>query len=214
VGRTPILSVVAAIVIALAVCSEAAASSVPRGTLSQAEYQQFLKTEQAEAHLGHGAITQVARRTCSGLTNISRVTRTQHAECEASFVFFYRLIEFTTAFAGCGKDSTKLAERRCLQRTIRTLAWSTNRFLTTDSASRKAALQRGFGGKCLDYLILTPPQKSAMNRLASGLHGLNRALTVGNAATLVAAARQFTTDMSVARRTLFVSATVKVCRHE
>ena len=214
VRRTSILIVMTAIVVAFAICATAAASSVPRGVLSQAEYQELLTTEKAEAHLGHGAITQVAQHDCRGLTNISRLTRTQHAECEAAFVFFYRFVNFTTAFTGCNKDSTKLAERRCLERTTKTLSWSTSRFLTTDSASRNAALQRGFGGKCLDYLILTPPQKTAMKGLASGLHGLYRALVVSNAAALVTAAKQFTAATSMARKALFVTATVKVCRHE
>ncbi len=212
--RTSILIVLTAIVVAVAICATAGASSVPRGVLSQAEYQEFLTTANAEAHLGHGAITLVAQRDCRGLTNISRLTRTQHAECEAAFVFFYRFVNFITVFTGCDRDSTKPAERRCLERATKTLSWSTSRFLTTDSASRNAALQRGFGGKCLDYLILTPPQKSAIKRLASGLQSLHRALVISNAAALVTAARQFTTDMSVAREALFVTATVKVCRHE
>ena len=212
--RTSILIVMTAIMVALAICATAAASSVPRGVLSQAEYQELVTTEKAEAHLGHGAITQVAQRDCRGLTNVSRLTRTQHAECEAAFVFFYRFIDFTTVFTGCEKDSTELAQRRCLERTTKTFSWSTSRFLVTDSASRNAALQRGFAGKCLDYLILTPPQKSAIKQLASGLRGLHRALVTGNAAALVTAAKQFTTDMSVAHKALFVTATVEVCRHE
>jgi hypothetical protein len=203
-----------AIAVALTICATAAAGSVPRGVLSQAEYQEFLTTQKAEGHFGHGAITQVAQRDCRGLTNISRLTRTQHAECEASFVFFYRFIDLTTVFAACDKDSTKLAARRCLERTTKTLSWSTSRFLTTDSASKRAALQRGFGGRCLDYLILTPPQKSAMKQLASGLRGLDRALVIGNAPALVTAATEFTKEMSVARKALLVTATVTVCRHE
>ncbi len=211
--RSPILIVMTAIV-AVAICATAAASSVPRGVLSQAEYREFLTTEKAEAHLGHGAITQVAQRDCRGLTNISRVTRTQHAECEAEFVFFYRFIDYTTVLEGCDKDATMLAQRRCLERTTKTLSWSTSRFLKTDNASRRAALQRGFGGKCLDYLILTPPQKSAMTRLASGLHRLYQAVVIGNSTALLTAAKQLTVDTSVARKALFVTATVKVCRYE
>ena len=53
-----------------------------------------------------------------------------------------------------------------------------------------------------------------MKGLASGLHGLYRALVLINAVTLVTAAKRFDADMSVARKALFVTATVKVCRHE
>jgi hypothetical protein len=203
-----------AALVALAVCSQAAAASTPRGVLTQAEYQEFLDTEKAEAQLGHGAITQVARRDCRGLTNVSRLTRTEHAECEASFVFFYRLVEFTTQFTACAKDSAKSVERRCLERATKTFSWSANRFLTTDSASQRAALQRGFGGKCLGYLILTPAQRSAMNKLVSGLRNVNRALVTGNSVALIRATERFSADMSVARKALLVSGTVKVCRHE
>jgi hypothetical protein len=214
VRRTGVLSVIAAAVVALAVCSQAAAASTPRGVLTQAEYQEFLDTEKAEAQIGHGAITQVARRDCSGLTNVSRLTRTEHAECEAAFVFFYRFTGFTTQFTGCAKHSAKSVERRCLERTTKTLSWSANRFLTTDSPSKRAALQRGFGGKCLGYLVLTPGQSSAMNKLVSGLRTLYRALVTGNSVALIRATERFSTDMSVARKALLVSGTVKVCRHE
>lgn len=211
---TRILSIIAAFGVGLAVCSPAAAGAVPRGVLSQAEYQEFLNTAQAEAHLGHQAITQVAQRDCSGLTNISALTKAEHAECEASFVFFYRFVDFTTVFAACDKDATELAGRRCLERATTTFSRSTNRFLTTDRSSKNAALQRGFGGECLAYLILTPPQKSAMNKLASGLHSLYRALVIGNPMALLTASEKFSTDTTLARKALFVSGTVKVCRHE
>lgn len=212
--RTRIPSVIAALVVSLAVCSQAAAGAVPRGVLSQAEYQEFLNAAQAEARLGHGAITQVAQRDCSGLTNISPLTKAEHAECEASFVFFYRFVDFTTVFAGCDKDATRFAGRRCLGRATKTFSWSANRFLTTDRGSKNAALRRGFGGQCLGYLILTPPQKRAVNELASGLHSLNRALVTGNPTALPTASEDLSTAMTVARRALFVSGTVKVCRHE
>ena len=214
VQQTRILSIAATLILALAICSQAAATAVPRGVLTQPEFQEFLQTQKAEAQVPHGALTQAARRDCSALTNISGLTRAEHAECEASFVFFYRFLEFTSAFTACARDSSRSVERRCLERAIKTLSWSTNRFLTTDNASKRAALQRGFGGKCLGYLILTPAQRSAMDKLASGLHSLGRALAIENPAALIRATERFTADLSKARKVLLVTDTVTVCRHQ
>ncbi len=53
-----------------------------------------------------------------------------------------------------------------------------------------------------------------MNELASGLHSLYRALVIGNPMALLTASEKFSTDTTLARKALFASGTVKVCRHE
>jgi hypothetical protein len=216
VRRAAILIAIAVLSAAIATDAAAAGSSTPppRGVLTSTEYQELLATAKAEQRPGHGTPTHIARRQCRALTNVSRLTTTQHAECEASLVFYYRIVGFTAGFGRCAKDPTPLGKRRCFEAATQSLHTSTERFLEKDSASRKAAIERGLSGKCLNYLILMPSQKHAMRSLATGLHAFARALVIGNELRLVKATKNFSTDLTVVLKSLSVPGSVKVCRHE
>ncbi len=214
--RAAILIAIAVLSSAIATNAAAAGSSTPppRGVLTSTEYQELLATSKAQQTPGHGTPTHIARLQCRALTNVSRLTTTQHAECEASLVFYYRIVGFTATFGRCAKDPTPLGKRRCFEAATRSLHTSTDRFLNKDRASRKAAIARGLSGKCLEYLILTPSQKHALGRLATGLRAFGQALVIGNELRLLTATKAFSTDLTVALKSLSVPGSVKVCRHE
>lgn len=214
--RTVVL--IALVVLSATLATDAAAAGgstpPPRDVLTSTEYQELVATAKAEKSPGHGAVTQIAHRECRALNNVSRLTTTQHAECQASFVFYVRFVGYTTALVRCAKDSTKIIALRCVERMTQNLDTSTGRFLKTDSASRRAAVARGFSGKCLNYLILTPLQKHATKSLGPGLHGYARALTIGNQFRLVSASKRLGADIELAQKAMLVSAKVTVCRHD
>ena len=206
---------IASAILTVALATDATAASAPRGVLSSAEFKEFraLDSTFKTPPKQHLTITQTARRDCGSLTKVSRLTADEHAECEATLFFTFRLYGFASSLERCGKDSTKLTRIRCVLGTVDTLERVGRTYLRDDTASARAAAARGFTGKCLDYLIFTPHQRAAMTSLESGLKGYARAVRIGNVAAIVSASRRLGTVLSVTQKALDVTGNVNVCRH-
>ena len=216
-GRPVILSVI----VALLVCSPAVPSALgqtspPRGLLTSTEYAQLLATQQAvDRRVQHGTATSIAQHDCKALTGVSRLTSTQHAECVASLLFFYHFGKFTPALVRCDKRSSSLSRQLgCIQRSDNDLYRFARGFIRTNSASDRAARQRGLTGQCLDYLVFTAPQSKAMNGLVAALRGLTRRIRTGNPDRIATAGKRVGTALRVTGNAFNTSGTVTVCRHQ
>lgn len=214
-NRTRIRLALAAVLLAAALTSTAAASSPPRGVLSKVEYQELHATDVAtkQASLLHGTPTHIARSVCRALTGATRLTAAEHQECEASLIFFYRFYAFLPGLTKCLKLSTVPARISCTGGQVHVLQEATATFIRKDEGSRRATAARGFSQHCLAYLILTPRQKQSLSALHSVLPAYARAIKTGNAAVLVPVSKRLATDFAAAQKAMALSITVSACRH-
>jgi hypothetical protein len=213
VRRTVILILTAALVVALPV--SASASAPPRGVLTGVEYKEFLALQKAERKKPKSRnLAVIARQTCKSLTNVSRLTSTQHAECEASLIYSYEFVAFPYAVEQCAKLSTTPERSRCALTAITGFEKSVRAFIRTNVASTSAADPRHFTHRCLEYLLFTKQQAQATNRLSAGLTRYARALRRGSAGTVTAAGTKLDSDLVSSRQAMSFNISVSVCRHE
>ena len=212
--RTVILSAVLAAFAVAAVSPALAQPAAPRGVLTQAEYQGMLAAQHAIAHaFGPHAGAQSAHRACKTLSG-SRLMTTQRAECVASLIFFDNFTGFSSALARCEKGSANAAALPCLARVVGGFYTVSERFLKTDRASRRAALARGFSGRCFNFLVLTPHQLSAVRKIAGALFGFERALASLNLKALITEGKRTDSAISSGAKALVISPPLTACRHE
>jgi hypothetical protein len=91
---------------------------------------------------------------------------------------------------------------------------ATESYLRADSAAHRAASARGMTGKCLDFLVFTPRQATAMRRIGRALDGFEHALTALNLKQLETDGKRADNAIESGSKVLLVAATVTVCRHE
>jgi hypothetical protein len=211
--RTAILILTAFLLVALPVSASASAS--PRGVLSSVEYNELLGVQKAEKKKpkSHN-LTVIARQTCKSLTHVSRLTTTQHAECEASLIYSFEFFEFPYAVQECAKASTTPAQLKCVLAAVTPFEKSVRAFIRTNAASARAADPRHFTRRCLDYLLFTRQQAQATNRLAAGLRRYARAAKSGNSGTTTAAGNRLDSDLVSSRQAMSLNISVSVCRRQ
>lgn len=216
--RATTLAILIATAVALlgTVPTAGAASSPPRGVLTRVEYNELLAVRKAERKkpTSHN-LAVIARKTCRSLTNVSRLTTTQHAECEASLIYSYEFVAFPYAAQECAKIATTTAERsKCLLTADAAFDGSVRAFIRTNAASVRATNPRHFSRRCLDYLVFTRQQARATSRLAAGLRQYARALRGGNAGAITAAGNRLDSDLVSSRQAMSLNISVSVCRHQ
>lgn len=213
VRRTAILTVTAIFVAALA--ASALASPPPRGALSKVEYNEFLALQRAERKKPTSRnLAVIARQTCRSLTNVTRLTATQHAECEASLIYSYAFFAFPYEVGLCAKDTTTPQQDKCLLSATNSFEASVRAFISTNAASTRAADARHLPRRCLEYLLFTRQQAQATNRLAAGLKRYARAVRAGNSAAIAAADTKLDSDLVGSRQAMSLNITVSVCAHQ
>jgi hypothetical protein len=213
--RTGILVAVAVALLAVLAGAAVAARPVPRGTLTNVEYHEFLAVQKAEKQKPKTSNTaQIAKLDCSPLTTATRLTSTQHAECVASLFFFPRMLGFTGDLAHCEKANSKPAALHCIVRATDAMYRATRNFNTTNAASVKAADARGIAGKCLDYLVFTARQAKVVTALAQALRGFENGIQSENAVTTSRFGKRLTTELSAALKVFDVTGDVSVCRRQ
>lgn len=201
-------------VLAATMGAAAAAKPVPRGTMTSAEYHEFLAVQKAARHAPNSRNPVfIAAAECKALTNLSRVTSTQHAECEADYIFFVHLVSYTPAIARCTRAGSGLAAISCFLKATGKVERATENFFRTDAASRRAATARGFTGKCLDYLVLTSRQSRAMHRFASAARAFALAISAANGPALKRLGPRLTVALEATIKT-FTGGSVSVCPHQ
>jgi UrcA family protein len=213
VRRTVILILTAALVVALPV--SAAASAPPRGVLTAVEYKEFLALQKAERQKPKSRnLAVIARQTCKSLTNVSRLTSTQHAECEASLIYSFEFFAFPYAIQQCEKLSATAQQSSCALTAIDGFKKSVRAFIRTNAASTRAADPRHFTRRCLDYLLFTKRQAQATNRLSAGLTRYARAIRGGSGGVITAAGTRLDSDLVSSRQAMSLTISVSACRHE
>lgn len=216
VRRTTFLSALVALLLVGTVVSAAAAGqkAPPRGVLTNVEYREFLAVQKAQKQRSKGrTLTQIVRNDCKALTNVSRITATQHAECVAGSFFFVRLDGFTAGLSRCAKKPSRSAKIGCIGRAANVLDHATRHFISRDAASTRAARARGITGRCLDYLILTPRQARPVHKLVPAVKGFVHALRAGNLLGLLNSTKRLSAVVSKIEK-VFTGGSVAVCRHE
>jgi hypothetical protein len=213
VRRIAFLTTIAIAIMALP--AGAAASAPPRGVLTGVEYHEFLALQKAERQKpkSHN-LAVIARQTCRSLTNVSRLTSTQHAECEASLIYSYEFFAFPYAVEQCAKLSATPARSRCALSALSGFEKSVRAFIRTNAASTRAADPRHFTRRCLEYLLFTKQQAEATNRLSAGLTRYARAVRGGSAGVITAAGTRLDSDLVGSRQAMSFNISVSACRHE
>jgi hypothetical protein len=213
VRRIAFLVTTAILIVALP--AAAAASATPRGVLSGAEYKEFLTVQKAERKKpkSHN-LAVIARQTCKSLTNVSRLTSTQHAECEASLIYSYEFVAFPYALEQCPKLSTAPDQSSCLLSSTNLFENAVRAFIRTNAASTRSADPRHFTRRCLDYLLFTKQQAKATDRLSAGLTRYARAVRGESAGTITAAGTRLDSDLVGSRQAMSLNITVSACRHQ
>lgn len=214
--RTTFLSALVALLLIGTVVSAAAAGqkAPPRGVLTNVEFREFLALQKTGKKAPKGrTLTQAARNECKALTNVTRITSTQHAECVAGWFFFVRLYGFTTRLSHCAKKASRSAKIGCIGRAGKSLDRATRHFIRTDAASARAARARGITGKCLDYLILTPRQAPPVHELIPAVKGFVHALRAGNLLGILNTSKRLAAVLGRIQK-VFTGGSVTVCRHE
>jgi len=206
---------VATAILIVALAPGAAASAPPRGVLSGVEYNEFLAVQKAEREKpkSHN-LAVIARQTCKSLTNVSRLTSTQHAECEASLIYSYEFFAFPYALEQCPKLSTTPEQSRCALSATNLFERSVRAFIRTNAASTRAADPRHFTRRCLEYLLFTKHQAQATNRLSAGLTRYARAVRDGSAGPITAAGTRLDSDLVSSRQAMSLNINVSACRHQ
>jgi hypothetical protein len=214
--RTAILVALTAALLSLALSAAAAASSPPRGVLTKIEYRELEASFRAMKHVAKegGTPTHIARHTCRALTNATRLTAAEHAECEASLIFTYRFFTFPYEAEHCQKRPTSAGEIRCTLAAVKRFEKAVRVFIRTDAASTRAADPRGFTRRCLNYLIFTRQQARTTKALATGLQHLARAIRLGSATALTSATNRVDSEMVASRQAMSFAITVDACPHE
>jgi hypothetical protein len=205
---------VATAVLVVAVPAGAAVSAPPRGVLSSVEYNELAAVVKAERKKpkSHN-LAVIARQTCKSLTNVSRLTATQHAECEASLIYSYEFVAFPYEVQECAKLSTTSEQSSCTLNATDLFKASVRAFIRTNTASTRAADPRHFTRRCLDYLLFTRQQARATNRLSAGLTRYARAVRAGSAGAITAADTHLDSDLVSSRQAMSLNISVSVCRH-
>jgi hypothetical protein len=201
-------------ILIVAVPAGAAASAPPRGVLSSVEYKELSAVQKAERKKpkSHN-LTVIARQTCKALTNVSRLTATQHAECEASLIYTYEFVAYPYEVQDCAKLSTTSEQSSCTLSATNLFKASVRAFIRTNTASTRAADSRHFTRRCLDYLLFTRQQARATNRLSAGLTRYARAVRAGNAGAITAADTRLDSDLVSSRQAMSLNISVSACRH-
>jgi hypothetical protein len=206
---------VATAILILALPAGAAVSAPPRGVLSSVEYKELSAVQKAERKKpkSHN-LAVIARQTCKSLTNVSRLTSTQHAECEASLIYSYEFVAFPYELQQCAKLSTTPEQSSCALSATNLFKTSVRAFISTNTASRRAADPRHFTRRCLDYLLFTKQQAQATNRLSAGLTRYARAVRDGSAGAITAADTRLDSDLVGSRQAMSLNISVSACRHQ
>jgi hypothetical protein len=206
---------IATAILIVALPAGAAASAPPRGVLSGVEYNEFLAVQKAERERpkSHN-LAVIARQTCKSLTSLSRLTSTQHAECEASLIYSYEFFAFPDAVEECAKLSTTPEQSSCALNATNIFKKSVRAFIRTNAASTRAADPRHFTRRCLDYLLFTKQQAQATNRLSAGLTRYARAVRDGSAGPITAAGTRLDSDLVSSRQAMSFNISVSACRHQ
>lgn len=214
--RVAILVALTVALASVAVATSAAATQPPRGVLTKIEYRELYASFEAMKHPSrtHGSLTYIARRACRSLTDATRLTAAEHAECEASLIYSYRFYAFPYAVARCAKAATATARSRCGLRAAGIFARSVRAFIRTNAASARAAAPRHFTHRCLEYLLFTRAQASTTDALAAGLRRYARAIRSGSASRTTAADNRLNSDLVASRQAMSFNISVSVCRHQ
>lgn len=214
--RILLLSAIMTALFGASIAASAATSTPPRGTLTKAEYREFQASYAAMKQVGkyRGTLAQLARHTCRALTDISKLTSAERAECEASLVYSYEFVAFPYAGQVCAKRSTAPARVRCVLGAARTFEASITAFIRTNAASSRAARPRHFSRRCLAYLLFTPQQARTTRALLTGLRRYARAVRNGSAGAVSAAETRLNSDLVNQRQAMSLNITVDVCRHQ
>ena len=214
--RRIVLIAIVATLFCATLAAGASASAPPRGVLTKVEYNELHASFEAMKHAGktHGTLTHIARHTCRALTNASRLTSAEHAECEASIIYSYEFFAFPYALEQCAKRSTATARSRCVLRATNAFQKSVRAFIRTDAASVRATNPRHFTRKCLAYLVFTPQQARATRALSAGLRHYAHAIRSGSAGKLTAAGNRLNNDLVNQRQAMSLNISVSVCRHQ
>jgi hypothetical protein len=205
---------VATAILIMALPAGAAASAPPRGALSSVEYKELSAVQKAERKKpkSHN-LAVIARQTCKSLTNVSRLTSTQHAECEASLIYSYEFVAFPDEIQECAKLSTAPEQSSCALSATNLFKTAVRAFIRTNAASTRAADPRHFTRRCLDYLLFTKQQAQATNRLSAGLTGYAGAVRNGSAGPITAADTRLDSDLVSSRQAMSLNISVSACRH-
>jgi hypothetical protein len=214
--RAAIVSSMVVALLASAVGQSAAAGPAPRGVLTKTEYSELHAVYESIKHAGRqqGTPTSIARHSCRYLTNASRLTSAERAECEASLIFTYRFFAFPYAAARCAKAPTAAGRRRCLLPAVGLFARSVNAFIRTNSASLRAVAPRHFSRRCLDYLVFTPDQSRTTTALADGLRRYAAAVRRGSADAVTTAVNRVDNELVASRQAMSFSISLSACRHQ
>jgi hypothetical protein len=213
--RTGILVVLAVALVTVLTGAAVAAKPVPRDTLTNAEYHEFLAVQKAQKQKPKTKnLAQIARLDCKPLTAATRLTSTQHAECVAALFFFARQFAYTEALQQCEKATSKLTALHCIVHSTDAMYRATRNFTATNAASVRAADARGITGKCFDYLVFTPRQAKVMTALAKALRGFENGLEAGNQSTTSRFGTRLTTELRASLKVFDVTGDVSVCRHQ
>jgi hypothetical protein len=221
VRRTAILILTTLVVVVLPVSTAAStaasapASAPPRGVLSSVEYKELSAVQKAERKKPESHnLAVIARQTCKSLTNVSRLTTAQHAECEASLIYSYEFYAFPYALEQCGKVSTTPGPVACVLDATTSFEKSVRAFIRTNAASVKATDPRHFTQRCLDYLVFTRQQAQTTNRLVAGLRRYTRAIRGGKAGAITNAGNRIDSDLVSSKQAMSLNISVSVCRHQ
>jgi hypothetical protein len=209
-------SVTAGTTLAASATASPAASAPPRGVLTKVEYRELYASFEAMKHVGkaRGTLMYVARHTCRALTNVSRLTSAERAECEASIIYSYEFFAFPYAVQQCAKRSTVPARTRCALNATSAFEKSVRALIRRNAASVSATNPRHFTRKCLAYLVFTPQQARATAALSAGLRRYARAVRGGKAGAITSAGNRLNSDLVNQRQAMSLNISVSVCRHE
>lgn len=167
---------------AAAVCvATAAAATVPKGTLTQAEYNK-LSAVTAALNLATGARSvdwTRARAACASTGRATALLRTQGASCLDSLRLLEALTNFPAEQRHCA--AAKPAVMRlmiCLNPHYQALDRYARALYAADSSARRQALLRGFTGACLATLAATPAGLHKERQFASAAVALAADVTL------------------------------------
>lgn len=209
-------SLLSATLAASAAASAPPAPTAPRGVLTKVEYNELYASFEALKHLSktHGTLTYVARHTCAALTDATRLTTAERAECEASIIYSYEFVAFPYALQRCAKRPTAPGRTGCALNATNAFQRSVRAFIRTNAASVSATNPRHFSKRCLAYLVFTPQQARATAALSAGLKRYARAVRSGSAGAVTSAGNRLDSDMVNQRQAMSLNITVNVCRHQ
>ncbi|HUY60066.1 MAG TPA: hypothetical protein VMV16_10185 [Solirubrobacteraceae bacterium] len=210
--RAGILSTVLVCAVA-SICAATAASAVPRGFLTRAEYQQLRSAEMRIKSISARdtrGIRQV-RAVCSRLRRVSPLIAAVRSGCLDLIALGGDNAKLNATATKCGIDpGSEAAILTCLIPTVRGYYMNAESFYRAESRVNRLARARGFSSMCVAVIGDSPRNISAEGRVAGDLKAAVSALRTQNPGALQTLSGQLDRDVSLIKRG---PSSLSVCPH-